>query len=149
MKLTNSLVALLASASIAGCSTSSSHDASLPLAATRNNAGQIANVSLASVGDKTDFDFYISGVPDGTTLPLRIYTFVHKGSCQQPGPVAYAMNDKVNTESDAGTRGWTFYRSAPVAMQELLSGKYALVVRTAPEDGNLDIFCGDIAQATH
>ncbi|MNY29118.1 hypothetical protein D3C86_1631410 [compost metagenome] len=59
------------------------------------------------------------------------------------------MNDKVNTESDAGTRGWTFYRSAPVAMQELLSGKYALVVRTAPEDGNLDIFCGDIAQATH
>jgi hypothetical protein len=32
-------------------------------------------------------------------------------------------------------------------MPDLLSGKYAVVVRTSPEDGNADIFCGDVAHA--
>jgi hypothetical protein len=58
------------------------------------------------------------------------------------------MNDKVNTEPNAGTGGWTFYRSAPIKMPDLLSGKYSIVVRTSPEDGNADIFCGDVAHAT-
>ena len=43
---------------------------------------------------------------------------------------------------------WTFYRSAPITMPDLLSGKYAVVVRTSPEDGSADIFCGDVAHAT-
>ena len=120
----------------------------LPLAATHNNPGQIASTTLTSVGNQTNFDFDITGVPTGTLLPPRLYTFIHKGSCQQPGAVAFAMNDKVNTKSTAGTNGWTFYRSAPIAMKDLLAGTYSIVVRTAPEDGNSDIFCGDIAQAT-
>lgn len=99
---------------------------------------------MTGMGNQTNFDFYISGVPTGTILPPRIYTLINKGSCQQPGPVAYAMNDKVNTESNAGTRGWIFYRSAPISMSNLLSDKYYIVVRTAPEDGSVDIFCGDI-----
>lgn len=81
-------------------------------------------------------------------MPPRLYTFINKGSCEQPGPAAYAMNDKVNTQSAAGAGGWSFYRSAPITMPDLLSGKYSVVVRTSPEDGNVDIFCGDIAQAT-
>jgi hypothetical protein len=100
------------------------------------------------VGNQTNFDFYITGVPTGTILPPRIYTFINKGSCQQPGPAAFAMNDKVNTEPNAGTGGWTFYRSAPITMPDLLSGKYSVVVRTSPEDGSVDIFCGDVAHAT-
>lgn len=139
------LVALLVSASLFGCTTSSEHGISIPLAATRHNVGQIANTTLANWDQKTGFDFFISGVPTGTSLPLRIYTFIHKGSCQQPGPVAYAMNDKVNTER-AAVAGWTFSRSAAIALPELLAGQYSIVLRSAPEDGNLDLFCGDIPQ---
>jgi hypothetical protein len=40
--------------------------------------------------------------------------------------------------------GWTLSKKAPVALSELRSGGYAIVVRTGPADGNLDIFCGDI-----
>ncbi|CAI8713860.1 MULTISPECIES: hypothetical protein [Pseudomonas] len=148
MKPSTALPALLIMASLFGCSSSSNHSMNLPLAATHNNPGQIASTTLTSVGNQTNFDFDITGVPTGTLLPPRLYTFIHKGSCQQPGAVAFAMNDKVNTKSTAGTNGWTFYRSAPIAMKDLLAGTYSIVVRTAPEDGNSDIFCGDIAQAT-
>lgn len=148
MKPCTPLATLLITASLFGCTSSSNQSMNLPLVATHNNPGQVANTTLTGVGNQTNFDFDITGVPIGTVLPPRLYTFINKGSCQQPGPVAYAMNDKVNTESDAGTGGWTFYRSAPITMPDLLSGKYSVVVRTSPEDGNVDIFCGDIAQAT-
>ncbi|MCY1396769.1 hypothetical protein D9M71_117530 [compost metagenome] len=148
MNFSYPLAVLCATASLFGCASSSDHSVNLPLAATQQNMGQIATTTLTNVNNQTNFDFYISGIPDGTTLPLRIYTFIHKGSCQQPGPVAYAMNDKVNTDNAASTRGWSFYRSAPIPLQDLLAGKYAIVVRTAPEDGNIAIFCGDVAQAT-
>lgn len=148
MKTCIPLATLLIAASLVGCTSSSKQSMSLPLAATHNNPGHIANTTLTGVGNQTNFDFYITGVPEGTLLPPRIYTFINKGGCQQPGATAFAMNDKVNTESAAGTKGWTFYRSAPIALSELISGKYSVVVRTAPEDGNLDIFCGEVAQAT-
>lgn len=140
------LTALLVTASLLGCSSSSNHSMTLPLTATHQNAGQIANTTLTTVNNDTNFDFYISGVPDGITLPLRLYTFVNKGSCQQPGPVAYDMNNRITTQRTAEA-GWTFYRSAPITVSDLLSGKYSIVVRTTPKDGSTDIFCGDIAQA--
>jgi hypothetical protein len=145
MKLRNSLATLMVIASLFGCTTSADHGVSIPLVATRHNTGQIGNVTLASWDKQTGFSFFISGVPSGASLPLRLYTFIYKGSCQQPGPVAYAMNDHVNTERQA-IRGWAFSRSAPVAMQALLSGGYSVVVRSAPDSGNVDIFCGDIKQ---
>jgi hypothetical protein len=143
MKLFPSLAVLVIAANIAGCTTSSGHGTSIPLAATRHNAGQIGNVTLADWGDKTGLSFFISGAPTGAILPLRLYTFINKGSCQQSGPVAYAMNDKVTTERQA-VSGWSFSRSAPVALSTLLAGDYSIVVRMAPDSGNVDIFCGDI-----
>jgi len=145
MKLRNSLAALMVTASLFGCTTSSDHGVSVPLVATHRNLGQIGNATLTSWDKQTGFSFFISGVPSGASLPLRLYTFINKGSCQQPGPVAYAMNDQVNTKRQA-IRGWSFSRGAPVAMPVLLSGEYSIVVRTAPTDGNVDIFCGDIRQ---
>ncbi|WP_166365566.1 hypothetical protein [Pseudomonas akapageensis] len=145
MTFSNQLAILAVTASIFGCTTSSDHTVNVNLTATRQNAGQIANTILYSQGNQTGFNFFISGIPNGTNLPLRLYTFINKGSCQQPGPVAYAMNDQVNTQR-IGLSGWSYERSAPVAMQELLSGGYSIVVRTAPDDGNVDIFCGDIRQ---
>ena len=148
MKFRTPLAALLVTASLFGCTHPSNHSMNLPLTATHANPGKIATTSLTSVGDQTNFDFYITGVPVGTIMPPRIFTFINKGSCQQPGPVAYALNDKVNTEPNAGTGGWTFYRSAPIKMQDLLAGNYSVLLRTSPEDGNTDIFCGNVAQAT-
>ncbi|MCU1763186.1 hypothetical protein NTD84_26155 [Pseudomonas sp. 14P_8.1_Bac3] len=147
MKLIHSLAALMITANIVGCATSSGHGASVPLVATRPNTGQIGTVTLTSEGKSTGLSFFISGAPSGTVLPLRLYTFINKGSCQQPGPVAYAMNDQVNTERQA-VRGWTFSRYAPVELSELLAGGYSIVVRTAPDSGSVDIFCGEIRQAS-
>ncbi|SEM52568.1 hypothetical protein SAMN04487857_102447 [Pseudomonas sp. ok272] len=145
MKYRNSLAALMITASLYGCTTQPGHVVSVPLVASRQNTGQIGNVTLADWGDKTGFSFFISGVPNGASLPLRLYTFIHKGSCQQPGPIAYAMNDHVTTERQP-VRGWAFSRSAPVAMSALLSGEYAVVVRSAPDSGDIEVFCGDIKQ---
>ncbi|MNF70937.1 hypothetical protein D3C84_528700 [compost metagenome] len=147
MILRHSLAALMVTASLFGCTTSSDHGVSVPLVATRHNTGQIGNVTLASWDKQTGLSFFISGAPSGVSLPLRLYTFINKGSCQQPGPVAYAMNDQVNTDPQP-IRGWTFSRSAPVELPVLLSGEYSILVRTAPESGNVDIFCGDIKQAS-
>ncbi|WP_095077263.1 hypothetical protein [Pseudomonas sp. Irchel s3h17] len=145
MTLRHSLAALMVTASLFGCTTSSDHGVSVPLVATRQNTGQIGNVTLASWDKQTGLNFFISGAPSGVSLPLRLYTFINKGSCQQPGPVAYAMNDQVNTEPQP-IRGWTFSRTAPVDLPVLLSGEYSILVRTAPESGSVDIFCGDIRQ---
>ncbi|WP_095147454.1 MULTISPECIES: hypothetical protein [unclassified Pseudomonas] len=147
MILRHSLAALMITASLFGCTTSSDHGVSVPLVATRHNTGQIGNVTLASWDKQTGLSFFISGAPSGVSLPLRLYTFINKGSCQQPGSVAYAMNDQVNTEPQP-IRGWTFSRSAPVELPVLLSGEYSILVRTAPESGNVDIFCGDIQQVS-
>ncbi|WP_248916412.1 hypothetical protein [Pseudomonas moorei] len=146
MKFGHSLAALVATASLFGCTTSSNQSASITLVATRQNTGQIGNVALSDWGKQTGLSFFISGVPNGASLPLRLYSFINKGSCEKPGPVAYAMNDKVNTERQA-VRGWTFSRSAPVPLSTLLAGDYSIVVRTAATDGNVDIFCGDIKPA--
>jgi len=146
MNYSTPLTALLVTASLLGCTSSSNQTISVPLKATQKNAGQIANATLNAVDGETNFDFYLSGVPDGTILPLRIFTFVNKGSCQQPGPVAYDMNDRITTQR-ATEAGWTFYRSAPIPLPDLLSGKYSILVRTTPEDGSVDIFCGDVVQA--
>ena len=145
MKLKISVAALMVTASLFGCATSSDHGVNVTLVATRQNTGQIGNVTLTGYDQKTGLSFFVSGVPMGASLPLRLYSFINKGSCQQPGAVAYAMNDRVTTERQA-IRGWAFSRSAPVAMPVLLSGEYSIVVRSAPDSGNVDIFCGDIKQ---
>ncbi|MBV4519332.1 hypothetical protein KVG88_04605 [Pseudomonas sp. SWRI74] len=145
MKLRHSLAALLVITSLFGCATSSKQSVFVNLDATRQNVGQIGNVTLSDWDKQTGLSFFISGAPTGASLPLRLYSFINKGSCQQPGPVAYAMNDKVNTERQP-IRGWTFSRSVPVPLHDLMSSEHYIVVRTAATDGNVDIFCGDIKQ---
>jgi hypothetical protein len=145
MKLRHSLAALLVITSLFGCATSSKQSVFVNLDATRQNVGQIGNVTLSDWDKQTGLSFFISGAPTGASLPLRLYSFINKGSCQQPGPVAYAMNDKVNTERQP-IRGWTFSRSVPVPLHDLMSSEHYIVVRTAATDGNVDIFCGNIKQ---
>ncbi|MNB86328.1 hypothetical protein D3C75_332690 [compost metagenome] len=149
MNMRNRSAALMVTVMMFGCTHSSSQTVTIPLLATPRNTGEIANVTLASQGHETAFTFIISGVPSGTLSPLNLYTSIHKGSCKQPGPVAYTMNERINTSRISDTRGWTYSRSAPVALSELFSAGYSVVVTTTPADGNVDIFCGDIKQAAN
>ncbi|KAB0491211.1 hypothetical protein [Pseudomonas vancouverensis] len=146
MNRRHSLAALMITASLAGCTTSSNSSVNLNLQATRQNPGQIANVTLTDWGHQTGLNFIVSGVPNGAALPLRLYSFIYKGSCEQPGTVAYDLNDKVITERQP-IRGWTFSRSAPVPIATLMGGDYSIVVRSAATDGSADLFCGNIKQA--
>lgn len=145
MNFRSPLTALLVTVSLFGCTSSSNHAVTLPLTATQKNAGQIANTTLSAIDKETNFDFFVSGVPDGTVMPLRLFAFVNQGGCHQHGPVVYDMNDRITTQRSADA-GWTFSRVVPGTLSELLSGKYSIVVRTTPEDGSVDIFCGDITR---
>ncbi|EOG3620410.1 hypothetical protein ACK9U2_002278 [Pseudomonas putida] len=147
MNVRTPTAALVATVVIFGCTHSSSQTVTIPLLATPQNLGQIANTTLVSQGNGTGFTFVISGVPSGTLRPLNLYTSIHKGTCKQPGPVTYAMNDRINTNRITSTRGWTYSRNAPIAMSELFTGDFSVVVTTTPADGNVDIFCGDIKKA--
>ncbi|WP_433740241.1 hypothetical protein [Pseudomonas putida] len=147
MKLRHPMAMLMVATSLYGCATSSGQSVNVPLQATRQNAGQIGTVSLTEWDKQTGLSFFISGIPSGTVLPLRLYSFIYKGTCQQPGAVAYELNDRVNTERQP-VRGWSFSRTAPVPLSTLLAGEYSVVVRSAATDGNVDLFCGDIKQAS-
>ena len=150
MNMKSWLALLVVAGCISGCSTTpeSRQDnqvVNIPLTAGPQNAGQIAQATLASQGDETAISFFISGVPTGTTRPVHLYTYLYPGSCEsRAAKPAYEMNQTVSTNQVNKRRGWTLSKKAPVALSELRSGGYAIVVRTSPADGNLDIFCGDI-----
>ena len=141
------LAAMLAAGLLSACMTSPESRAvvNIPLKATQQNAGRIAQVSLYPQGEATGMSFVIGGVPQGVTRPVRLYTFVYPGSCEHLGAApAYEMNQTVVTQPLTRRQGWTLSKSAPVALSELRAGAYAIVVRTSPANGSIDIFCGDI-----
>jgi len=103
---------------------------------------------MGSQGDKTLIVLNISGVPPWVVRPVQLYTFIYTGSCAKHGATpAYALNAIVqaNFSGNGGPSGpFTLEKTAPIAMDALRSGDYAIVVRTSPADGNVDIFCGNI-----
>jgi hypothetical protein len=141
------LAMLLATGLLSACMTPSESrtGVNIPLQATKHNAGRIAQVSLTAQDGATSMCFFIGGVPQGVTYPVRLYTFVYPGSCDQLGAApAYAMNQTVVTRPVTRRRGWTLSKSVPVALSKLRAGDYAIVVRTSPANASLDIFCGNI-----
>jgi hypothetical protein len=113
------------------------------LQAGHQNAGSIAQASLVGRGHGTDITYQISGVPAGVTRPLQLYTFIYSGTCAQlSDEPAYSMNS--TTRATPTDSGWMLSRKVPVALSDLSSEPHALLVRTSPADGSIDIFCGDI-----
>ena len=101
------------------------------------------------MGDGTWLRLTISGVPTWTTRPVRIFTFIYAGSCAGHDAVpAYALNDVVQAGliSSSNLFGpFTLVKSVPEPLSELHSRAYALVLRSSPADGNVDLFCGDLS----
>ncbi|WP_332673198.1 hypothetical protein [Aromatoleum sp.] len=124
------------------------------MTATRVNTGEIGRAMLTPRRDETDVRVEVSGVPDHSTRPVHLYTYIHEGSCGALSPTpAYTLTDRVLAESFsvfsmAASAGPPFKVSntVPVPLATLQSRPHAVVVRTGPADGNLDIFCGDIGK---
>ena len=111
----------------------------------RQEAASMAQATLVGRGDVTDITLLLGGVPTGVSRPVQLYTFIYSGTCAQlPAEPAYSMNS--TTQTFPTDSGWRLSKEVPVALGDLRSAPHALIVRTTPADGNIDIFCGDIHQ---
>lgn len=88
---------------------------------------------------------FVSGVPFGVTLPVRLFAYVYPGSCAARGTQpSHALNNTVLTEHRGSADGWRLSRIAKVPLATLRTAPHALVLRTSASDGGYEIFCGDI-----
>jgi hypothetical protein len=123
----------------------------VPLAASRYNAGQIGSATLLPQDGSTRVLLQFSGVPNFSTSPVHVLTYLYEGSCGQlPDRPAYSLNDQVLVRRDTGglavgPRGsMRLSHQAPLPIDELASGRFALALRSAPADGNQLLYCGDL-----
>jgi hypothetical protein len=123
------------------------------LVATNANAGEIGQATLRPRDGSTLVMLNFSGVPSDTTLPVHVYTYIVEGRCDAvPDRAAYALNDRVLPDPAAGgsvmsTKGpFVLSHEADVRFDEVMSGRFALVLRTAPADRDRAIFCADLRQ---
>ena len=144
MKTIHFLSMLLISSVLCACAGSTgSNFIDVTLNGTAANRGQTGMAAFVDKGDSTSLDFTISGVPTGVSTPLQLLSFIYPGSCSSLGAQpAYALN--ADTQVFPGQAGWVMSKTVLVSLGNLVSGNYAVVVRTSPADGNQDIFCGDI-----
>ena len=122
----------------------------IPLPATRINAGEVAQATLVPLDGNTSILLHFSGVPLGTTLPVHVYTYIYEASCGAlPTKPAYALNERVLTRKHAGGLVGPFdlAHPMPLPMNDLLSGRFSIALRSAPADGNQVIFCGGLRRA--
>ena len=133
---------------LAGCASGDgSRFVSLTLQATQENAGAIGQVALVDQRGRTGLDFFISGRPTFTPRPVNLLTFIYPGSCAALGDkAAYALNRTSQTTRAGG--GWQFSRTAPVSLQELREGDFAVVLQTTPAGHSLIIFCANTNPAS-
>ncbi|MVV48677.1 hypothetical protein EJA72_10550 [Pseudomonas sp. PB120] len=147
MKIVSSLALVVAVGWITGCSTVPDNQVTnIPLNPTPINAGSIARPVMMPSGNATVFWFAISGEPMGTALAGRVQAYIYPGSCANLGAKpAYDMNDGPNARFYSSASMRYFWKSAPVAVDTLRAGGYALVVREAPADGEQTLFCGNLS----
>jgi hypothetical protein len=124
----------------------------VPLTASRINAGETGRATLVAVDGRAQVQVWVSGVPPQlVSRPVHLYTFVYAGSCAGlPTQPAFSLTENVLARSPASSAiaplggPFTITNSAPVSLEELRTGHYALLVTTAPADGNHELFCGNI-----
>ncbi|WP_413705428.1 hypothetical protein [Pseudomonas sp. Pseusp16] len=147
MKIVSSLAFVVAVGGLCGCSTVPDNQVTnVPLYGTSANAGKIGRPIMMPSGHDTVFWFAVSGEPMGSALPGRLLAYIYPGSCANLGAKpAYDMNDGPNARFYSAASHQYFWKSAPVAVETLRAGGYALVVRESPADGHQAIFCGNLS----
>jgi hypothetical protein len=123
------------------------------LVASNDNAGEIGQATLVAHGGQTQVALTFSGVPSDISLPVHVYTYVVEGRCDAvPAVAAYALNDRVLPDAASGgpptsTRGpFVLSHMADISFEELLGGRFALVLRSAPADRDRVLFCAELRQ---
>lgn len=139
------LAALAASAVAMAAEHSPDGEFHIELKASSRNQGKMAWAFFAANGDSTSMVLKVSGVPSYLVRPVRLYTYLYRGSCAQlPESAAYELNEVV-----VPLRQWappfTLNKSVPLPANELRSGGYSVIVRSSPPDGSIDLFCGEIS----
>src|SRR4030095_935236 len=122
----------------------------IPLQATPINAGKVGRATLLPLDGKTSILLYFTGVPvDTTTVPVHVYTYIYEAACGAlPTKPAYALNERVLVSSYwVGGPADSLAHTSPLPMNELLSGRFSIALRSAPEDGGQVIFCGELRRA--
>ena len=116
----------------------------VPLQPGQQNVGAVAQATLLARGEVTDVRVFLSGpLPLGASRMPQLFVFIYPGSCASQGPQpAFELNSTVTSFAEIG--GWRLIRTAATSLGALRSGNYSIVVRTSPQDRNIDIFCGDI-----
>ena len=142
------VIALTCKGAAAAAPPGSDGTLTITLQAAPRNAGEVGKAFMTAQGDETAIMLTLTGVPSWVVRPVQLYTFVYAGSCAaHDSTPAYALNDVVQAGlfSRGGASGpFTLRKMLPMSMRALRAGAYALVVRTGPADGNVDIFCGDM-----
>lgn len=124
----------------------------VPLQATAQAAGEIGRAFLLPEGEGTRVRIEVSGVPpEVTSRPVHLYTLIYEGSCDRLGAQpAYALTERVLAQSPSvgaiapAAGPFTVSNTAPIPLEKLRAGEFAIVVKTSPADGNWEIFCGNV-----
>jgi hypothetical protein len=144
LRWVTALAALAASAGAMTAEGRSDGEFQIKLKASLRNQGEMAWASFAPNGDSTAMVLNVSGVPSYFVRPVRLYTYIYRGSCVQlPASPAYELNEVVVPIRRSGPP-FMLNKSVPLPSNQLRSGGYSVVVRASPPDGNIDLFCGDI-----
>jgi len=145
MNRTSWLALVVAAGAISGCA-SRTEIVDVPLQATPQNAEHIARANLSPVGTQTSIWLTIGGVPHDLNVPSRLDTAIYTGSCEHLGAQpAYKTRQANSVDYPSLASRTQYWAQAPVALNELTKGKYALLVRTSPADGSRPLFCGNIS----
>ena len=124
---------------------------SFKLTATAYVAGEIGQATLIPENGATRIALNSSGVPRNTTQPVHVYTYLYEGRCSElTTKPAHSLNKRVLVSTPSGRTGdgvrgpFQLSHAVPLRIDELLSGRFALGLRTAPADGDHLIYCGEL-----
>lgn len=128
-----------------------SRSTSVRLKGVAMNAGQIGQAVLTPRGSSTQVWIEVSGLSVEASLPVHLYMYIYAGRCASlPAEAAFRLTRNVLPTGMDGNlpiskRGpFRLVNEAPVSLAQLQATPHALVVRTAPADANLQVFCGDL-----
>ena len=148
---------IVLSTQIWGCASESyiaakKDSAIVQLAGTGRNTGQIGRAVLVPREEVTEVAIEVIGLSVDVTTPLQLYSYIFAGRCGQLGGqpqysltksvLATGIGGQLVTSTTAGPFNVT--NIAPVPIARLKESSHAIVVRTSPADGGLEIFCGNI-----
>lgn len=112
------------------------------------NAGKNAQVTLVPQKGRAELMFVVSGVPAGASVPEDLDVLIYPGSCAKRGDTpAYTVGNPYVRGDRVGIRQYAMTRIVPTTVDELTSSDHAIVLRAGPQDGAVDIFCGDVKAA--